>query len=116
MRRSRVAEVLAQTLDEALLPRRSGADAFARGVTFEVAGAKTENAKGKVNGDVSAERWQTMMGGLDADPVWISPSTADHLSAHRAAAVCCRRGCSVLCVLLLVGIVCAVLAGAGVFS
>jgi uncharacterized protein YbjT (DUF2867 family) len=115
VRRSRVAEVLAQTMDEALLPRRSGADAFARGVTFEVAGATTDNAKGKVNGDISVERWQTMLGSLQADPVWISPSQADHMGAHRAAVSRCRWSCGVLCLLLLVGVVCAALAGAGVF-
>ena len=115
VRRSRVAEVLAQTLDEALLPRRSGADAFARGVTFEVAGAKTENAKGTVNSEISTDRWQSMLGKLEADPVWISPSTADHMGAHRAAVSCCRRGCGVLCLLMLFAIVLAALGGAGVF-
>ena len=116
VRRSRVAEVLAQTLDDTLLPRRSGADAFNRGVTFEVAGSKTDNAQGKVNSEVSPERWQAMLGRLEADPVWISPSTADHMAAHRAAVSTCRRNCSVFCLLLLAGIVCASLAAAGVFS
>lgn len=117
VRRSRVAEVIAQTLDEALLPRRSGADAFNRGVTFEVAGAKTDNTNGKVNSEISSERWQEMLGRLQADPVWMSPSTSpDHFSAHRAAVSACRRNTSVVCLLLLVGVVCAALAGAGVFS
>ena len=113
----RVAEVLAQTLDDTLLPRRSGADAFNRGVTFEVAGSKTDNAQGKVNSEVSPERWQAMLGRLEADPVWISPSTVDHMAALlRAAVSTCRRNCSVFCLLLLAGIVCASLAAAGVFS
>ena len=59
---------------------------------------------------------QKMLGGLDADPVWISPSTADHMAAHKAAVSSCRRNCGVVCLLLLVGIVLAALAAAGVFS
>ena len=116
VRRSRVAEVLAQTLDETLLPRRSGTDAFSRGVTFEVAGAKADNAKGKVNRAIPAERWSEMLNPLEADPVWVAPSTADHLAAHRAAAACCRRSCGAFCLILLGGIVCGALAGAGAFS
>ena len=119
VRRSRVAEVLAQTLDEARLPRRSGAGAFARGVTFEVAGAKADNAKGTVNSHIANERWHVMLADLEADPVWVPPSTADHMAAHRAAVGSCRRNCGVLCLvilfLLIIAIVCAALAGAGVF-
>ena len=111
VRRSRVAEVLARTLDETLFPRRSGADAFARGVTFEVAGAKTDNAKGKINSEISAERWQGMLGKLEVDPVWISSSTADPMAAHRAASASCRRNFSVVCLLLLVGIVTGIAGG-----
>ena len=110
--------MLAQTLDMSLLPRRTGADAFSRGVTFEVAGAKTENAKGAVNSAISAERWKAMLGSLNADPVWVSGARTadDHMGPHRAAVSRCRRGCGALCLLLLVAVVCAALAGAGVFG
>jgi len=115
VRRSRVAEVLAQTLNYALLPRRH--DSNAKGVTLEVAGDKKLDSKlkGKVNSDISQIQWGDMMGTLDADPVWETASQSetkvDHLAEHRAAVKCCRVGCSMCCLVFIIVVVLAALAG-----
>ena len=52
-----------------------------------------------------------MLGKLEVDPVWISSSAADPMAAHRAASASCRRNISVVCLLLLVGIVTGIAGG-----
>ena len=107
-----MAEVLAQTLNSALLPRRHGSKA--KGVTLEVAGSKKLDAKltGKINSEISHVHWSEMLGKLDADPAWaLATPKADHLAEHRAAVKCCRIGCSVCCLLFIFVIILAVLAG-----
>ena len=119
VRRSRVAEVLAQTLNSAFLPRRHGEEV--KGVSLEVAGDKKGDSKlaGKTNRALSTQRWETLLGSLRPDPVWeslASPSKINHLAVHRAAVRRFKSGCCVCCLVVVGAIVVGTLANRGMFS
>ena len=120
VRRSRVAEVLAQTaLNMALVPPRHG-DAV-NGVTFEVSGKKAKDTAGKPpqNTLLTEEAWRGLLGDLVADGAWetaTAPTETDHMAAHSCAARCCKFGCLACCLVFLAAIVCGILAGGGVLG
>ena len=104
VRRSRVAEVLAQTLNMALVPARHGE--AVNGVTFEVSGKKAEDTAGKPpqNTLLSEEAWRGLLGDLRADGAWetaTTPSKTDHMAVHSCAARCCKFGCLACCLVFL---------------
>ena len=125
VRRSRVAELLGETLRTGNVGRRSGPGAVediagdeerGGGVTLEVGGCKANDsgADPNTNAPLTAAEWHGMLGGLHGDPVWESltaPSKKDHLEAHRGAVCCCRSFCAVCCAVLVLAIVMGILAG-----